>query len=205
MPRHIVRTNPSTGRRKFVPRTNPSVMISADQLLPGDVIDMEDLGREHVIQGPFRSGNGIRFIDLYGNSIRLRPKEVVKLVLRENPVRKSHGSKSHGHRARGNPPIALQSHVGMLQQDVALILDRAHVLTPSTRFRQTSQGGLEFKGIGGSMHGPLFDRLRIAAAKHGFDALPSGDGVIMLPFGVRKYTHRHTEAFENPRGRRKRR
>lgn len=177
-------------------------MISADQLRPGDVIDMDDLGREHVIQGPFRSGNGIRFVDLYGNSIRLRPKEVVKLVMRENPVRKSRGIRARS-KARKNPPIALQSHVGKLQQDVALILDRANALTPSTRFRQTSQGGLEFKGIGGSVHGPLFERLRVAAAKHGFDALPSGDGLVMLPFGARQYTHRHAEAFENPRGRRK--
>ena len=57
MPRHIVRTNPSNRGIRYIPRTNPSsAMISADQLRPGDVIDMEDLGREHVIQGPYRDG-----------------------------------------------------------------------------------------------------------------------------------------------------
>src|SRR5882724_12127052 len=107
MPRHIVRTNPSTGKR-YVPRTNPSsMMISADQLRPGDVIEMEDLGREHVIQGPYRDGRGVRFVDMYGNSIMLRPKESVRLVLRENPS-KSRKRKT----ARRNPPIALQSKLG---------------------------------------------------------------------------------------------
>jgi hypothetical protein len=71
---------------RYVIRTNPSnVYIRATDLHPGDVIEMEDLGREHVIEGPFRSGRGVRFVDKYGTSIILRSNERVKLVARENP------------------------------------------------------------------------------------------------------------------------
>lgn len=59
--------------------------IRASDILPGDTIELEDIGREHVIQGPFRSARGVRFIDSYGNSILLKPHEVVRLVARENP------------------------------------------------------------------------------------------------------------------------
>lgn len=203
MPRHIVRTNPSTGRRRYVPRTNPSVMISADQLRPGDVIDMEDLGREHVIQGPYRDGRGIRFVDLYGNSILLRPKEAVRLVLRENPRR---STKRPAKRKR-NPIYSPPSRVVALQQDVASILDRANALPPTVRFRETSQGGLEVKSVWVANRvladKTLFNRLSAAAAGYGFDNVPSGGGLIMIPFGKRVYTHRYAEAFENPRKRRK--
>lgn len=67
--------------------------ISAEDLRAGDVIELEDLGREHVVQGPYRSARGIRFINLYGDSRMLRPNERVHLVARENPT--------------GGPPWAL--------------------------------------------------------------------------------------------------
>lgn len=180
------------------------MMISADQLRPGDVIEMEDLGREHVIQGPYRDGRGVRFVDLYGNSILLRPKEAVRLVLRENPssIRKRKP-------ARRNPPIALQSNLGALQQDVALILDRSDALPPTARFRATSQGGLELKSVWVAERlfadQRLFNRLSVAAARYGFDNVPTGGGIIMLPYGKRVYTHRHAESFENPKKRRAKR
>jgi len=60
--------------------------IEAASLLPGDIINLEDLGRLHVVQGPYRSGHGIRFVDLYGNSIKLRPRERVELIARDNPT-----------------------------------------------------------------------------------------------------------------------
>lgn len=211
MPRHIVRTNPSTGIRRYVPRTNPSVMISADQLRPGDVIDMEDLGREHVIQGPYRDGRGVRFLDLYGNSILLRPKEAVRLVMRENPRRTTPRTTPRAakrkHSTRRNPIYSPPSRVVALQQDVASILDRANALPPTVRFRETSQGGLEVKSVWVANRvlkdKTLFNRLSAAAAGYGFDNVPTGSGIIMLPFGKRVYTHRHVEAYENPRGRRK--
>lgn len=177
-------------------------MISADQLRPGDVIDMEDLGREHVIQGPYRDGRGVRFVDLYGNSIMLRPKEAVKLVMRENPRRAVKRRST-----RRNPMLRSPSPIFALQHDVASILDRANALPPTVRFRETSQGGLEVKSVWIAHRvmadKRLFDRLSAAAAGYGFDNVPTGSGIIMLPFGKRVYTHRYAEAFENPRKRSK--
>jgi len=73
----VIRVNPTTVRR------NP-IILAAD-LQPGDTIELEDLGREHVIQGPYRSARGIRFIDMYGNSVMLNAGERVRLLSRENP------------------------------------------------------------------------------------------------------------------------
>jgi hypothetical protein len=63
---------------------NPSVY--AQDLQPGDTIQLE-FGREHIIEGPYRSARGIRFVDQHGTSILLRPNEVVQRVGRANPSR----------------------------------------------------------------------------------------------------------------------
>lgn len=100
---HVVRVNPSGGgsRRRVhhAIRVNPvpevpnpmTGSISAQQLRPGDVIVMEDLGRLHVIEGPFRSTRGVRFRDEFGRGIILQPNERVHLEARENPMPKKHG------------------------------------------------------------------------------------------------------------------
>lgn len=67
-------------------RANPN--IYSQDLRPGDVISLDGIGREHVIEGPFRSGMGIKFRDQYGNTIKLKPNEVVERVGRANPSRK---------------------------------------------------------------------------------------------------------------------
>jgi hypothetical protein len=65
-------------------RRNSSRTIRAIDLHAGDTIEMEDLGRQHVIQGPYRSGRGIRFVGVYGDSFILHPHEMVTLVARES-------------------------------------------------------------------------------------------------------------------------
>lgn len=60
--------------------------VSPYSLRPGDVVDIQGLGREHVIEGPFRSTRGVRFVDQYGNSVLLRPNEGVNLVSHVNPT-----------------------------------------------------------------------------------------------------------------------
>lgn len=61
--------------------------VSPYSLRPGDVVEIQGLGREHVIEGPFRSTRGVRFVDQYGNSVWLRPNEGVDLVSHVNPTR----------------------------------------------------------------------------------------------------------------------
>jgi len=97
----VVRTRviPTGGTRRGKPayvigsRRNPSSsvgsLVSASHLRPGDTIELEDLGRTHVIRGPFRSGRGVRFENQYGNSLMLMPGERVRLVARENPRRRA--------------------------------------------------------------------------------------------------------------------
>jgi len=65
-------------------RKNPGT-VSPYQLRAGDTIELPDLGRMHVIQGPYRSGRGIRFINEYGNSLLLAPNEAVRVLAHENP------------------------------------------------------------------------------------------------------------------------
>ena len=92
-------------RRPAQRRRNPSSsvgsLVSASSLHPGDTIQMEDLGRTHIIRGPFRSGRGVRFENEYGNSILLMAHERVKLLARENPRRrKKHARRRRIRRAR---------------------------------------------------------------------------------------------------------
>lgn len=102
-------------------------------LRPGDTIQMEDIGRTHVIQGPYRSGRGVRFLDMYGNSIILRPNEPVRLLSRENPKRK---------KARKNPvQELLQTHVWgpgraaleWVDVDDGVWMDSSKIATPAHR------------------------------------------------------------------------
>ncbi len=124
----VVRANPSR-----VVRVNPSQAIYAMDLRPGDTIQMEDIGRTHVIQGPYRSGRGVRFLDMYGNSIILRPNEPVRLLSRENPKRK---------KARKNPvQELLQTHVWgpghaaleWVDVDDGVWVDSSKIATPAHR------------------------------------------------------------------------
>jgi hypothetical protein len=81
-------------------------VVSTYDLRAGDTISMPDLGRVHVIEGPYRSGRGIRFVDQYGNGVMLSPNEQVNVVARENPARRrSTKTKSTQSRqsSRGSP------------------------------------------------------------------------------------------------------
>lgn len=84
-------------RAVMVPRSNPSGRtVHATELRPGDTILHAKLGREHVIEGPFRSTRGIRFVDQRGESVLLRPSETVHLVAQENPSRRVSRARSGG-------------------------------------------------------------------------------------------------------------
>jgi len=143
-------------------RRNPN--IYSQDLRPGDVISLDGIGREHVIEGPFRSGGGIKFRDQYGNTIKLKPNEVVQRV------------------GRANPSIRTGTLAGTLQQYVAAALDDAGVLDKRTRFHETLIGGLQVTGIDtNKIHrmSALMAHLRDIANTAGFD-FDSGFGSISL-------------------------
>jgi hypothetical protein len=172
-------------------RANPAgQVVTPYDLRPGDTIMLEDLGRMHVIEGPFRSGRGIRFVNEYGNGLVLAPNERVLRL------------------ARDNPRVEADTRVGALQQRVAKLLDSVGLIGPRTRFRETSRGGLQVTHVDARAVGQnelLEDRLARAASVAGFDFELGGDGLLMLPFGER-HPEGQRRFYANPtRGRRTRR
>lgn len=179
--------NPSRRRSRRNPSSLAGRRISASYLKPGDTIDMEDLGRVHVIQGPYRSGRGVRFRDQYDRSLMFAPNEPVRLVARENPGR------------------TVQTEA--LEQRIIPMLDHAGALTSRTKIRETSRGGLEIKGVDPyviARDPDLRHRLTRTAALLDYSFRVGPGWVLMLPFELT------TQAFPrdshpNPRGGRRRR
>ena len=181
-PRRRSRRNPSslTGRN-----------ISASYLKPGDTIDMEDLGRVHVIQGPYRSGRGVRFRDQFDRSLMFAPNEPVRLVARENPG------------GVHSPPTK------ELERHIIPILHHAGALTSRSRVRETSRGGLEIKGIDPYVlvkSEDLRRHLARTAALQDFSFKVGPGWVLMLPLGwaTQVYPDQYRETQPNPSRRRRR-
>jgi hypothetical protein len=175
--------------------------ISASYLRPGDTIQMEDLGRVHVINGPYRSGRGVMFRDQYDRNLIFRPNESVKLVARENP----RGRKKNPDSLSRRSPSTVE-----LEQKILPILDQAGALTSRTKIRETSRGGLEIKGVDPyivARDRNLLHHLKRTAALSDYSFRLGPGWVLMLPLGwaTQMYPDQYRDTQPNPRRPRSRR